>query len=199
MLHGSSKTAVKKNVLHIKNMVCPRCISTVTRVLQEAGLQVGEVKLGEALVQAEPEPDYEQLNAALKKEGFELIYDREKQLAESIKTILIDYLEHYQTQYAPVTTSVFLSEKLHLPYQQLSKIFSRQMGITIEKYFIKLKIEKVKELLSYNQLTLSEIAYQLKYSSVQHLSNQFRKVTGISVSDYKQHPTAPRTSLDALI
>jgi AraC family transcriptional regulator len=194
-----AKTAMTTTVLHIKNMVCPRCISTVTRVLQEAGLQVGEVKLGEARIQAEPAPDYEQLNAVLKKEGFEVIYDREKQLSESIKNTLIDYLEHYQTQYEPVTTSVFLSEKLHLPYQQLSKIFSRQEGITIEKYFIKLKIEKVKELLSYNQLTLSEIAYQLKYSSVQHLSNQFRKVTGISVSDYKQQAAASRTSLDALI
>jgi AraC family transcriptional regulator len=180
-------------------MVCPRCISTVTRVLQESGLAVEEVRLGEAHIQAQPAPNYEQLNAALKKEGFEVLYDREKQLSESIKNTLIDYLEHYQSQYEPVTTSVFLSEKLHLPYQQLSKIFSRQEGITIEKYFIKLKIEKVKELLSYNQLTLSEIAYQLKYSSVQHLSNQFRKVAGISVSDYKQQPASPRTSLDALI
>jgi AraC family transcriptional regulator len=196
---NKAQTAVKTTVLHIKNMVCPRCISTVTRVLQEAGLRVEEVKLGEARIQAEPAPDYEQLNGVLEKEGFEVIYDREKQLSESIKNVLIDYLEHYQTQYEPVTTSVFLSEKLHLPYQQLSKIFSRQEGITIEKYFIKLKIEKVKELLSYNQLTLSEIAYQLKYSSVQHLSNQFRKVTGVSVSDYKQQAAAPRTSLDALI
>jgi AraC family transcriptional regulator len=187
---------VEKTLLHIKNMVCPRCISTVTRVLQESGLNVEEVKLGEARIQGTP--DYERLHAALKKEGFEVIYDREKQLSESIKNILIDYLEHYQTQYEPVTTSVFLAEKLNLPYQHLSKIFSRQENITIEKYFIKLKIEKVKELLSYNQLTLSEIAYQLKYSSVQHLSNQFKKVAGISVSDYKQHPAPTRTSLDAL-
>lgn len=179
-------------------MVCPRCISTVTRVLQEAGLPVADVKLGEARIRRGTEPDYAQLNTALKKEGFELLYDREKQLSESIKNILIDYLEHYQTQYEPVTTSVFLSEKLQLPYQQLSKVFSRQESITIEKFFIKLKIEKVKELLSYNQLTLSEIAYQLKYSSVQHLSNQFRKVAGLSVSDYKQQPFPPRTSLDAL-
>lgn len=180
-------------------MVCPRCISTVTRVLQEAGLEVAEVKLGEARIRRGTIPDFEQLNAALQKEGFEVLYDREKQLSESIKNILIDYLEHYQTQYEPVTTSVFLSEKLQLPYQQLSKVFSRQEGVTIEKFFIRLKIEKVKELLSYNQLTLSEIAYQLKYSSVQHLSNQFRKVAGVSVSDYKQQPAPPRTSLDALI
>lgn len=186
-------------MLHIKNMVCPRCISTVTRILQDAGLPVVEVKLGEARLAGKPVQDFEQLDAALKAEGFELIYDREKQLSERIKNILIDYLEHYQTQYEPVTTSVFLSEKLHLPYQQLSKVFSRQEGSTIEKFFIKLKIEKVKELLSYNQLTLSEIAYQLKYSSVQHLSNQFRKVAGISVSDYKQQPVPPRTSLDSLI
>jgi AraC family transcriptional regulator len=185
---------VEKTLLHIKNMVCPRCISTVTRVLQESGLKVEEVRLGEARVQGNP--DYDRLHAALKTEGFEVIMDREKQLSESIKNILIDYLEHYQTQYEPVTTSV--SEKLNLPYQHLSKIFSRQENITIEKYFIKLKIEKVKELLSYNQLTLSEIAYQLKYSSVQHLSNQFKKVAGVSVSDYKQHPAPTRTSLDAL-
>lgn len=196
---AKSEKAVETTLLHIKNMVCPRCISTVARILEDAGLPVVEVKLGEARIQGSPVPDYEQLNASLKEEGFALIYDREKQLSESIKNILIDYLEHYQTQYEPVTTSVFLSEKLHLPYQQLSKVFSRQEGSTIEKFFIKLKIEKVKELLSYQQLTLSEIAYQLKYSSVQHLSNQFRKVAGISVSDYKQQPAFPRTSLDALI
>ncbi|GEO02540.1 hypothetical protein AAE02nite_02040 [Adhaeribacter aerolatus] len=186
--------------LHIKNMVCPRCISTVTRVLTEAGLPVAEVTLGEAKLAApDVNLDFDALNQALQQEGFELIYDREKQLSEKIKNLLIHYLEHFQTHYEPVTTSVFLSEKLNLPYQQLSKVFSRQEGTTIEKYFIRLKIEKVKELLSYNQLTLSEIAYQLKYSSVQHLSNQFKKVTGLSVSDYKSGAAATRTSLDSLI
>ena len=185
--------------LHIKNMVCPRCISTVKRVLTEAGLQVKEVKLGEAFIQTQDSPDLEALNIALEQEGFELIYDREKQLSERIKILLIDYLDHYQTQYEPVTTSAFLSDKLHIPYQQLSKVFSRQENTTIEKFFIKLKIEKVKELLSYHQHTLSEIAFRLKYSSVQHLSNQFKKVTGQSVSEYKQADAPSRTSLDALI
>jgi len=181
-------------------MVCPRCISTVSRVLSDAGLEATHVELGEALVNEPTDKiDFEKVNASLQQEGFELIYDREKQLSEKIKAILIDYLEHYQSQYEPVTTSVFLSEKLHLPYPQLSKIFSRQENTTIEKYFIKLKIEKVKELISYNQLTLSEIAYRLKYSSVQHLSNQFKKTTGMSVSDYKNLPSPHRTSLDALI
>ena len=186
--------------LHIKNMVCPRCISTVTRVLSDAGLPVQEVTLGAALLTVpEAEVDFADLNSALQQEGFELIYDREKQLAEQIKNQLINYLEHFQTHYEPVTTSTYLTDKLNLPYQQLSKIFSRQEQTTIEKYFIRLKIEKVKELLSYNQLTLSEIAYQLKYSSVQHLSNQFKKVTGVSVSEYKQATISPRTSLDSII
>ena len=180
-------------------MVCPRCISTVKRVLTEAGLQVEEVKLGEALIQTPVLPDLDVLNSVLEQEGFELIYDREKQLSEKIKTFLIDYLEHYQTQYEPITTSAYLAERLSTPYQHLSKVFSRQENTTIEKFFIKLKIEKVKELLSYNQLTLSEIAFRLKYSSVQHLSNQFKKVTGQSVSEYKQAETRGRTSLDALI
>ena len=180
-------------------MVCPRCISTVKRLLTEAGLQVKEVKLGEAVVEADNSLDLEFFNNALTEEGFELLYDREKQLVEKIKSLLIHYLEHYQTEYEPVTTSAFLADKLHIPYQQLSKVFSRQENTTIEKYFIKLKIEKVKELLSYQQLTLSEIAFSLKYSSVQHLSTQFKKTTGFSVSEFK-HAVAPsRTSLDALI
>ena len=189
---------MKTTSLHIKNMVCPRCISTVQRVLTKAGLQVEEVRLGEASIQTPEASDLDALNNALEQEGFELIYDREKQLSEKIKTLLIDYLEHYQSQYEPVTTSAFLSEKLNISYQQLSKIFSRQENTTIEKFFIKLKIEKVKELLSYHQLTLSEIAFRLKYSSVQHLSNQFKKVTGQSVSEYKNADAPSRTSLDAL-
>jgi len=180
-------------------MVCPRCISTVSRVLTNVGLPVQEVKLGEAVLnELETNLDFEKINQALQPEGFELIYDRDKQLSEKIKNLLIQYLAQIQTQRALITTSAYLSDQLHLPYQQLSKIFSAQEHITIEQYFIRLKIEKVKELLSYQQLTLSEIAYQLKYSSVQHLSNQFRKVTGLSVSEYKQTSVAPRTSLDAL-
>ena len=185
--------------LYIKNMVCPRCISTVSAVLSGAGIQVQHVTLGEAIIQTPSEGINESvLREALQQQGFELLSDREKQITEKIKATLIDYLEHFQTHYEPVTTSVFLAEKLDIPYQQLSKIFSRQENNTIEKYFIRLKIEKVKELLSYHQLTLSEIAYQLKYSSVQHLSNQFKKITGLSVSDYKNSTIPARTSLDAL-
>lgn len=161
---------------------------------------VQEVKLGEAVLN-EPETNlnYEKINQMLQQEGFELIYDREKQVTEKIKNLLIYFIEQLPSQDATFNTSTYLADNLNLPYPQLSKIFSRQENTTIEKYFIRLKIEKVKELLSYNQLTLSEIAYQLKYSSLQHLSNQFKKVTGVSVSDYKHQTTAPRTSLDALL
>ena len=173
--------------LHIKNMVCPRCISTVTQVLSNAGLPVQEVTLGAARLSVpEAEVDFADLNSALQQEGFELIYDREKQLAEQIKNQLINYLEHFQTHYEPVTTSTYLTDKLNLPYQQLSKIFSRQEHTTIEKYFIRLKIEKVKELLLYDELNLTEIAWKLHYSSVAHLSSQFKKVTGLTPSFFKQ-------------
>jgi AraC-like DNA-binding protein len=177
-------------------MVCPRCISTVTRVLQDQGLIVNQVQLGQAEVTGTP--DLPALDAALQQEGFALLHNRDRQLVEKIKTTLIDYLQHFQTAYQPVTTSVYLAEKLDQDYQYLSKVFSRLEHITIEKYFILLKIERVKELLSYGQLTLSEIAYQLQYSSVQHLSNQFKKVTGQSVSEYKNAHQPNRTPLDAI-
>lgn len=187
---------MENTTLHIKNMVCPRCISTVTRVLQQHGLQVNEVQLGQAAVTGTP--DLPVLDAALQQEGFTLLQDRDRQLVEKIKTVLIDYLQHFETAYQPVTTSVYLSEKLGADYQYLSKVFSRLEPLTIEKYFILLKIERVKELVSYGQLTLSEIAHQLQYSSVQHLSNQFKKITGQSVSEYKNDSQPSRTPLDAI-
>jgi AraC family transcriptional regulator len=183
--------------LHIKNMVCPRCISAVTEVLTQQGAFVEQVDLGEATIRV-PHPSLEQVDAALQKIGFALIHDKEKQVVEQVKAILIDYLQHLKTEYQPITTSAFLSEKTGLNYQFLSKLFSKYEHLTIEKYFIRLKIERVKELLSYHELTLSEIAWELKYSSVQHLSNQFKKVTGISVSDYKSSPEATRIPLNEL-
>lgn len=183
--------------LHIKNMVCPRCISSVTETLSREGAVVEEVSLGEARIQA-PHPDLQKLDEALQESGFALIYDKERQTVEQIKAILIDYIQHLKTEYQPITTSAFLAEKTGQNYPYLSKVFSKYEHLTIEKYFIRLKIERVKELLSYNELTLSEIAWELKYSSVQHLSNQFRKVTGISVSDYKANPLPDRNPLNEL-
>lgn len=182
--------------LHIKNMVCPRCIATVTEVLAGQGLQVQEVKLGEAVVAGEVHTD--QLQAALQQHGFELLQEKDQQLTDLIKTTLLEYQHHLEEEYQPITTSVYLAEKLGMSYQHLSKVFSQQTGTTIEKYLIRLKIERVKELISYGELTLSEIAFKLQYSSVQHLSTQFKKVTGVSVTDYKKSPSIERHPLDNL-
>ena len=183
--------------LHIKNMVCPRCISAVTEVLAQQGVEVEEVILGEARIRP-PRPDLQHLDQALHQIGFELIYDKEQQIVEQVKALLIDYLQHLKTEYQPINTSAFLSAKTDLSYPYLSKLFSRYENLTIEKYFIRLKIERVKELLSYNELTLSQIAWELKYSSVQHLSNQFKKVTGVSVSEYKSSSEGSRIPLNEL-
>jgi AraC family transcriptional regulator len=183
--------------LHIKNMVCPRCIATVTQVLTQQGLEVKEVTLGEAVVSGHLE-NMSELDAALHAHGFELLQEKDEQLTDLIKTTLLKYQRHLEDNYQPLTTSVYLSDKLGLSYQHLSKVFSQHTHTTIEKYLIKLKIERVKELISYGELTLSEIAHQLQYSSVQHLSNQFKKVTGVSVTDYKKNPTIDRKPLDNL-
>lgn len=188
---------VETITLHIKNMVCPRCISAVTEVLTKQGVEVEEVTLGEARIQP-PQPDLPRLDQALHQIGFELIYDKEQQIVQQVKALLIDYVDLLKTELQPVNTSVFLAEKTGLSYPYLSKLFSRFENLTIEKYFIRLKIERVKELLSYNELTLSQIAWELKYSSVQHLSNQFKKVTGMSVSDYKSSPEGSRIPLNEL-
>ncbi|GAB2529457.1 helix-turn-helix domain-containing protein [Rufibacter soli] len=184
--------------LHIKNMVCPRCISTVAKVLAAQGLTVQEVKLGEATVASAQEVDVPRLSDALQAHGFELLQEKDEQLTERIKTTLLEYQHQLEEAYQPITTSVYLSKKLAMSYQHLSKVFSQHTGTTLEKYLIRLKIERVKELISYGELTLSEIAHRLQYSSVQHLSNQFRKVTGVSVTDYKKDPSINRFPLDNL-
>jgi AraC-like DNA-binding protein len=183
--------------LHIKNMVCPRCISTVRETLTSLGLHVQSVQLGEVEV-AETEFHSSEIDQALRQHGFELIMEKEEQTVARIKAALLDYLASLEKEKKPVNLSSYLSESLRVSYPNLSKTFSRVENTTIEKYLILLRIERVKELLSYQELTLSEIAYRLRYSSVQALSNQFRKVTGLSVSDYRHEAAPLRKSLDAL-
>jgi AraC family transcriptional regulator len=182
--------------LHIKNMVCPRCISTVQQILEAAGLRPVEVTLGHATLDAATPADPTRLQPLLQAAGFELLQSRDEQLVDQVKVGLAEYLEHLRTARAPLTASAFLEEKFGSSYAHLSKLFSRLVGLTLEKYLIRLKIERVKELLSYGQLTLAEIADELRYSSSQHLSTQFRQVTGQTVTEYKANPQ--RTSLDQL-
>ena len=181
-------------ILNIKNMVCPRCIRVVREDLLQLGLKVGEVSLGEVEVETAKEQllDMDLIGKTLEKSGFELVKDRNTQLVEQIKLAIIDIVHHSKQFNLAVKNSDYIAEKVGLSYSSLSRLFSKHEGITIEKFIILQKIEKVKELLEYEELTLSQIADKLGYSSVQHLSNQFRKEVGMSVSAYKELPESLR-------
>lgn len=183
--------------IYIKNMVCPRCKTAVASIMEANQLQVVDIQLGEVEVLADENLNLETLNVNLKSQGFEIIFDREHQLIEQIKTILLDYLA--KIEFIHVKLSDYLAAKMELNYPYLSKVFSKNEHETIERYFILLKVEKIKELISYNQLSMSEIAYQLGYSSPQALSSQFKSITGKTVSEYKEMEHKNRSGLDKLL
>lgn len=184
--------------LFIKNMVCNRCIMVVQNELDKFGLDVKNIRLGEVILDKEPTTEEkDKLEKALILLGFELIDDRKSRIIEKIKNSIID-LVHYQDNDTKTNVSDVLSSKLHHDYNYLSNLFSEVEGTTIEKYFIAQKIEKVKELLVYDELSLSEIAFRLNYSSVGYLSNQFKKVTGLTPSYFKQIREDKRKPLDEI-
>lgn len=185
-------------VLIIKNMVCPRCIMAVENILENQGFTVKEVELGKAVVQGNDSISLTVVNNKLEEYGFEVIQNKNQQLVEQIKTLLIRYVQQLQESDKLPKLSAYLTQKLHQNYSSLSSAFSESEDITIEKYLIHLKIERVKELLSYEELTLSEIAYKINYSSVAHLSNQFKQVTGMSPTDYKKARDSFRKPLDGI-
>jgi|SRR5690554_1097140 len=190
---------METKILHIKNMVCDRCIKVVREELTKLGYTVDDVKLGEAKISSEKDINIEEISKKLEENGFELLGDKQAKLIENIKISLIDLIQNKPEMLEKISLSKFLADKFHTSYQHISTLFSSKEGITIEKYFINQKIEKAKELLIYNELTLSEISYRLGYSSVQHLSNQFKKVTGFSPSDFKKLADKNRKSLDKVV
>ena len=172
--------------LFIRNMVCDRCRFAIQDTLDSMGIEYDSVSLGEADL-GDRELGKAQLDAFRKKVealGFELINDRKSRLIESIKAGIISYLQE-STGPEKITLSKYLGDRLFHDYSYLSNLFSSVEGVTIEHYFIALRIEKVKELLVYDELTLTEIAYRLGFSSAAHLSRQFRKVTGLTPSSFK--------------
>jgi len=184
--------------LYIKNMVCDRCKMAVRAVLEKAGLHAITVDLGEVVILEDlPKTDRVVLNTALKNIGFEIIDDRKGTIIEKIKIALIG-LTHYGAEQNGISVSQYISGKLHYDYAYLSNLFSGVEGTTIEKYFISLKIERVKEMLVYDELSLSEIAWHLGYSSVSHLSAQFKKLTGLTPSYYKSLKEHKRKNIDDL-
>lgn len=188
---------MENTTFYIKNMVCNRCIWAVQRELKKLGLKPMKVVLGEAIVEGTVDDDtVRQVDTNLHKIGFELIDDKKSRLIESIRTEVINYIHYDPEMVGNINFSDHLSQKLGYDYSYLSSLFSAVEGITIEKYIILQRIEKVKELLIYDELTLSEIAYRTGYSSVQHLSNQFRKIIGMSPSAFKRLQEKTRKPLD---
>jgi AraC family transcriptional regulator len=181
--------------LNIKNMVCNRCIKVVGEELEKLGLKAESVILGEVIISSEKKVDVSKIKEMLEQNGFELIDDKQAKLVENIKIGVINMIHNYSGS-KKINFSTYISEKLGMSYQYISSLFSSMEGITLEKYIINQKIEKVKELLVYDELNLNEISYKLDYSSVQHLSNQFKKVTGFTPSEFKKLKIKPRISID---
>jgi AraC-like DNA-binding protein len=185
--------------LHIKNMVCPRCIKVVRTILEKEGLPVQEVQLGKAVLTAAPgAAQLQSITAALEQEGLPLVDDKKQQLVEAIKNIIVTTIHHTPLYELQENFSTLLSSRLYKDYHYLSSLFSEVEQLTIEQYIIQQKIEKVKELLAYDELNLNEIAFQLGYSSAAHLSAQFKKVTGYTPSRFKQLKEQQRRPLDAI-
>ena len=193
-----SKKAEGKTKLFIKNMVCLRCMKTVRRLVEEVGGETNQVGLGEVdLSNILSLTQVDLLAGLLKDEGFELLDDKASRLVSEIKNLIIREI-HMEEGRKPleINFSSYLSKQLGYDYSYLSKLFSAVAGVTIEKFIITQKIERVKELLTYEELNVTEIAWQLDYSSPQHMSNQFKQVTGMSPLDFRKHHSHERKQLD---
>ena len=172
--------------LFIKHMVSSRCKMVVKEELNKMGLFFVIVEIGEVNLMEEITPEQqEEFRVALLKYGLELMEDKKSVLIEKIKNIIIDMV-HYKEEVIKIKFSDYLSEKLNHDYTYLSNLFSEVQGITLEQFIIAHKVERIKEMLIYDELNISEIAWKLNYSSVAHLSNQFKKVTGLSPSHFKK-------------
>lgn len=177
-------------------MVCDRCIWSVNYTLASMGITPHEVKLGEVRISRQlTEGELSELSEKLNAFGFEILCDKKHQLIESVKNLVIKIV-HYHEEFVSVNYSNYIEENLNKDYKYLSTLFSEVEGTTIEKYIINQKIERAKELLVYNELTLSEIAYKLGYSSVAYLSTQFKNITGYTPSHFKGIKEIKRKSLD---
>jgi len=184
--------------IYIKNMVCPRCIAAVNDIFNEMKVDVRSIQLGEVITNSDLDENQRALlSKKLEQNGFELLQDQKSKLINQIKTIIIDQI-HHENQRLNINFSTLLTEKLHHEYTSISKLFSTIEGITIERFILKQKIEKAKELLFYDELTLTEIAYQMDYSSVAHLSAQFKKETGMTPSEFKKLRKPSHNPLDSI-
>lgn len=182
--------------LLIKNMVCQRCVMTVKDILNKTDIPFQDVSLGEVEVKGKISAEkMRHLDEALKNVGFELFETRVNKIIEDIKQRVIEYIS-LGMESQEIKLSTFITNKIPNDYSYISDLFSSVEGKTIEQYFILQRIEKVKELIVYDQLSLTEISYQTGFSSVHHLSTQFKKITGLSPSHFRKIAGEKRKSID---
>ncbi|MCK9421618.1 MAG: AraC family transcriptional regulator [Bacteroidales bacterium] len=192
------KSTRTQRTIHVKNMTSNCCIHLLRIVFSMDGIDIIGIKMGTITLSIDPKIiSWKSIEEILEKYGFEIINQKEKILVEQIRQAVIELI-HHSTYNAMVRNSDYLVERFAMSYPYISRLFSKHENITLEKFIILHKIEKVKELIEYGDLTLSEIAYIMGYSSVQYLSTQFKTITGISVTDYKTNPSVERKSLDSL-
>lgn len=185
-------------IISIKNMVCPRCIDTVKQIMGKHEVAYQSISLGHVVTQ---ELVDDQTLAKIQKDlnavGFALLSDKDAVLINQIKSIIIEKI-HFGQHQSRYKLSEDLARELGINYSQISKTFSRVAGLTIEKFVINQKIEKAKELISYDELSIAEIADELSFSSAAHLSSLFKKVTGMTATEYKKHVIKTRNHIDSL-
>jgi AraC family transcriptional regulator len=183
--------------LYIKNMVCNRCIRVVREEMERLGLTISRIDLGEVEVTGKKHLDLDAIESILQENGFELIEDKRVKAIERVKVAILKFVHHdHSVSPMKMKFSRFIALELGQDYHTLSTLFSSVENVTVEQYVILQRIERVKELLKYDELTLSEIAYRMGYSSVQHLSNQFKKVTGLTPSYFKDLKKNVRKPID---
>lgn len=196
-MNTMNTTVAPQTVLYIKNMVCDRCRMAVEQIFRRNDLAFDHIELGKVYLHETPTADrLSHLRHDLEQVGFELIDDQRSVLVEQIRTAVLDYVGD-RALMEKWKLSAYLSDRLAKSYTLLSSAFSAARGMTIERFFILQKVERAKELLIYDELTMSEIAFRLNYSSPAHLSGQFKQVTGLSPSEFKRLG-GTRHSLDQL-
>jgi len=186
----------KKYIIRVKNMVCPRCILAIENILDDLQIDYLKVELGKVSLKKEINIEqYQSFKKEVENIGFELIENIDDLHVEQIKTLLIKLIYNEEI-HENFVLSTYIKSHFHQTYSYLSKIFSEKTGKTIEQYFILQKIEKSKELLSFKNLSISEIAYSLGYAHVSHFSNQFKSITGYSPSVFQKNNDKKRSSID---
>ena len=190
---------MKTSTIYIKNMVSQCCLRMIGQELEKAGFVVEDIMLGKAtLSYDESKLSMEEIRNVLLELGTDLIETRENRLVEEIKLAVVELIHQMNNVDSMVRKAEYLVEKTGLSYTYLSRIFSTHEHITLEKYIILNKIERIKELIDQEEFTLSEIAFMMDYSSVQYLSNQFKHTTGMTVSEYKESDRSSKRPIDKL-